>query len=259
MLGGMATPVQDRVSLAMLAVNSGKGLTPTEIAASWRAAWPDQPQPDEVKKDRGTMSFRIAGSHVVIAAIPMPLPAPELEAAIQRSWLWPEARSATAGHKAHVIVTVLDGDLDPVPRATLLTRVIAALARVGDVAAVYWGSASLLIEPADFVERATSSLSEGGLPLPLWVNVLLSTEKRRTTASTRGLEALGHREFEVVDSKVDPEGLFEFLGGVISYVTENGPVLKHGETIGLSAKHKVKIEHCASAFNPGQRVIRLHA
>ena len=40
------------------------------------------------------------------------------------------------------------------------------------------------------------------------------------------------------------------------YLLENGPVLKHGETIGMSAEQKIGIRHCRSSFGHPGKVIR---
>jgi hypothetical protein len=41
------------------------------------------------------------------------------------------------------------------------------------------------------------------------------------------------------------------------YLLENGPVLKHGETIGMSAEQQIRISHSASSFGHHGKVIRL--
>jgi hypothetical protein len=249
--------MSDSISLAMVILRSGKGLNARDIFAAWARLWPDEPAPGNPSKDGSTLSFEVGTAQIVIAAMPAPIPAPDIQAAVVASWMWPGADAAVAGHRAHAIATLIAPELSPVERAVVLTRVIAAVIEAGDVSAVYWGSAGLLCEPASFVASAQEELGQGTYPLTLWVNMILSREGRRTSVSTMGLRALGHKEMEVFETKIDPEQVLEFLGGVVSYVVENGPVLKHGETIGLSAKHKVKIRHVRSNFAPDVEVIQL--
>jgi hypothetical protein len=41
------------------------------------------------------------------------------------------------------------------------------------------------------------------------------------------------------------------------YLLENGPVLKHGQTIGMTAEQQLSIQHCPSSFGHPGTVIRL--
>ncbi|MBM3275973.1 MAG: DUF4261 domain-containing protein [Candidatus Sericytochromatia bacterium] len=69
---------------------------------------------------------------------------------------------------------------------------------------------------------------------------------------TTGLEAFGHREIEIPRSEMDLGDLREWLHGIILYVLENGPILRDGETIGMTPTHKVRISHCPSKLDrPG--------
>jgi hypothetical protein len=48
----------------------------------------------------------------------------------------------------------------------------------------------------------------------------------------------------------------EWLLNIMYYLLEKGPVLKHGETIGMSAEQRIRIRHCASSFGHSGKVIR---
>ena len=51
--------------------------------------------------------------------------------------------------------------------------------------------------------------------------------------------------------------LREWLLNIICYLLEKGPVLKDGETLGMTAEQKIRIRHCKSSFgHPGQ-ILRL--
>jgi hypothetical protein len=51
--------------------------------------------------------------------------------------------------------------------------------------------------------------------------------------------------------------LREWLVNISYYLIENGPVLKDGDTIGVSAEHQMKIRHAKSQVGHTGKVIRL--
>jgi hypothetical protein len=249
-----------RVALAFVALNSGEGVTLEEISAAWSRCWPEETPlvPDEDSDD--TLSYSFDEAVVAIAHVAAPIPSEAVEQAARQSWMWPEAGESVAGHTSHLIVTVLADERSPVERLELLSRVIVAIIEACEVAAVHWGAAGMLIEPSEFRGVVEESCEDGMPPLMLWVNLLASaSENEGATLVTLGMQSLGLVELEVLNSKLEPADLLEFVGGVVSYLAENGPVLQDGETIGLSEDQKVTVEHTTSAFNPGQPVIRLHA
>jgi hypothetical protein len=64
-------------------------------------------------------------------------------------------------------------------------------------------------------------------------------------------------EIEIPRIDMEPGELREWLLNITYYLLENGPVLEHGQTIGMSAEQQIRIRHCPSSFgNPGT-VIRL--
>jgi hypothetical protein len=95
-------------------------------------------------------------------------------------------------------------------------------------------------------------------PLYLWVDLRAIRNKDGTTGLfTTGLSALGHMEIELPRIEMDPGELREWLLNIMYYLLENGPVLKHGETIGMSEEQKIRIRHCPSSFGHPGKVIRL--
>jgi len=109
-------------------------------------------------------------------------------------------------------------------------------------------------------EFATEFLPQS-LPLYLWIDLRAGrTDSGKMAGFTRGLEALGHREFETEDSPEAPGELRERFIGLASYVLENGPVIQDGDTVGDSADHKIRVVHSPSAFgNEGQVMKLIHS
>ena len=248
---------EENVALAMLALRASKRIEAREFVEAWKENWPTEPTPRDCEREEEVLSIRIAGRDIIVAAMEAPIPESGMERAHGRSWMWPESREAMADHRDHLLVVVRGPDMDPVEASMLLTRVITALIAVTDAVGVYWGAADLLTEAAEFAQGARESFEEGGLPVHRWVSIAVSREEGRSTATTCGLEAFGQKEMEIIESRQEPGDVLDFLGNVVGHVVEHGPVLEHGQTIGLTPKQKIKIDHRASEFDPERQVIRL--
>jgi hypothetical protein len=77
------------------------------------------------------------------------------------------------------------------------------------------------------------------------------------SAATHGLEALGHKELEVRDSRASIGDLRTTLLDVALYVLRRGPVLKHGQTFGSTDEQRWSIRHERSQLVKGRHVIVL--
>lgn len=124
--------------------------------------------------------------------------------------------------------------------------------------AVYWPEATQVLFPKVFVDMARTINTPDAPPLYLWVDLrAFRNEDGATGMFTTGLAPLGHMEIEIPRIEMDPGELREWLLNIIYYLLEKGPVLKHGQTIGMSAEHQISIKHTASSFGHSGKVIRL--
>jgi hypothetical protein len=134
-----------------------------------------------------------------------------------------------------------------------VSMVARAISSTHETVAWYCGNASQILKP-----DVASDLVENGAYVAVWVNVLCTPKPRSgLDASTIGLEAMGHNEFEIVGTKRDVATVYELLMDLSVYVLENGPVLKHGQTFGRSATEKFGIEVGSSRLGKRGKVIRL--
>src|SRR5689334_4311590 len=107
----------------------------------------------------------------------------------------------------------------------------------------------LVLFPRLFINMADEFNSPQTLPLHLWVDARIFRNQDGTIGLfTTGLAALGHMEIEIPHIDMPPGDLREWLMNIVLYVVQNGPVLKHGQTIGMSAEQKIKIRHAPSSF-----------
>lgn len=208
----------------------------------------------------GVFSFEVGDEFLALALMPAPYPATELEGPIATTWMWP-ARSPIENvkqHRSHLLITMTGGAADPVRRRLILTAVTALAAKQPGVMAVYWGEATLVIYPPLFVDMAEKINSPDAPPLYLWVDLrVLRNKDGSTCLFTTGLSPLGHMEIEIPQIEMDPGELREWLLNIMYYLLENGPVLKDGETIGMSEEQQIRIRHCPSSFGHPGKVIRL--
>jgi len=211
--------------------------------------------------DRGKeelFSFQVGDEFFPLAT--MPVPYPNLEGPIATTWLWPRQPpiDQIKSHRSHLLITANGGAADPVKRRLLVTAVTALAAKQAGVMAVYWPEATLVHFPPLFIAMAEKLNSPEAPPLYLWVDMrALRNEDGTTGLFTTGLTALGHMEIEIPRIEMAPGELREWLLNIIYYLLEKGPVLKHGQTIGMTAEQQIKIRHCPSSFGHPGTVIRL--
>jgi hypothetical protein len=212
------------------------------------------------RAEGGVFSFDVGDEFLALALMPAPFPEADLEGPIATSWMWPPQPpiEKVKQHRSHLLITMTGGAADPVRRRLILTAVTALAAKQPGVMAVFWPEATLVIFPPVFVEMAEQIDSPQAPPLYLWVDLRAFRNKDGTTGLfTTGLSALGHMEIEIPRIEMDPGELREWLLNIMYYLLENGPVLKDGETIGMSAEQQIRIRHCPSSFGHPGKVIRL--
>lgn len=241
------------VALAMVVLKDAASVNPDRLAAALGKV---ASGPVEVDREKQlAISVPLGDAFAIVSLMPGPIPGPDLDAACRASWLWPGAAGALKGCKAHLIVVVMAPG-DPVGAYVLLTRVVAAAVQGTGAPGVYWGNAGMVHEGAAFVEEAAGA-SRDSLPVGLWVRVNLSVDGGKCDGSTTGMEPLGHPEFEVHESARSPQEVGEILMMVSSYVLDQGPVLKHGQTFGRSQDERIPVRHGKSKWEKGRKVIVL--
>lgn len=250
-------------SIQMCMVGLKSPVSASAVKEAWNTLFPSSLCGAVDTSKEGTMTFHCEGQSVTMVAIPAPIPAPEIEAAAEASFMWPDAKEAMKAMRAHAILASIQ-DQKPthesaVQLAVLNTRLAAALCSCGSAVGVYWGSAALLHEPEAFAEFASTLLEDGTLPVMLWINIMVGAKgpKGPFNLSTHGMGSFGHKEFEILGSTMPPNDLRMMIMDVIGYVLENGPVLKHGETFGPDEDTEWSVEHTTSTITKGLPVIRL--
>lgn len=244
--------------LGMLALRSTDGLNGPAITAAWEDLFPGAGPLTGTVGDKGAWEFKHSDRSLILAQAPFPIPRGDIESACERSWMWKEAEQEMAGQTSHLIV-LTHAHAAPVEEAIAVSRLLAAAAKCGDPAGVYWGNCGQVHKPALFID-AMRSFTGGNLPVMLWVGVVVSADRENGpfTLSSRGLRCFGHKELEIIDAPVSVGRLRMLAYEVINYLLLSGPVLKHGHTFGQSRTERFRVEHTTSRFRENEPVLRLH-
>lgn len=219
--------------------------------------WPQLPLGSGSAESGNAWSFRVGSTDVILAKMDAPVPWQELEGPCTTSLLWPDAESQLRDHRAHLVVTI-SGELSSVELTTLLTQVTTSvLATSSSALGVYWGTATLLLPKAFFVDCATEMLPHAW-PIDLWIDLRVGSEDgEHSSGFTIGLAALGHMEFETENAYESPTELRERLWSLADYVLSNNPLIRDGDTVGEDAIEKIRVVYSDSAFGHDGRVMRL--
>ncbi|MCC6738059.1 MAG: DUF4261 domain-containing protein [Planctomycetia bacterium] len=249
-----APPPEPGPQFCMVALPQPATPDAAAVAKAFRAVFPGKAL-DIVESDPEAMQFRSGDVPVMATAIPLPIPAGDIEAAAARSWMWPQAAAAMRSQRGHVIVAAID-NASAREAAIAVSRVAGAMAHAGKAVGIYWGNSGQIHRPDMFVEM----VRDLDPPLPLWVGIVISARSREGpfTLSTCGLRSLGHKELEIIDTHLGIGDLRGTVFDISNYLLDNGPVLEHGHTFGRSPAEKWKVEHTTSKFREGEPVIRLH-
>lgn len=255
---GVDVPKPERnLGLAMVTLDRVRTLPEGTLLAFLQDSGWALPRAKELRQEGDTLSFELDGAAVTLTLMRAPIPWGDLEGPARAAWHWPEATERLTTHRAHVIVAVLAPGMDRISTMLLLTRVVAAVAATTDASGVYWGEGPVVNAPDDFVEEAKRTSREQ-LPLYLWLAFQLSRNPDGTfTLATSGMRSFGFMELELVAMREKPATLVDRAFNFAHYLLDHGPVLKDGDTIGLSAHERFRIRHVPSAVDPSRMVFRI--
>ena len=225
--------------------------------AALASAWPELPPVSNFRRRGNVLTFELGEATVGIASIPRPIPWEELEGPIAAAWYWPQAEDTLVDQQAHLLVTLLDEQKEPIPKSMLLTKIVAALVNEVDALGIFWGPGRLVHEPSAFVEQC-SQMTHEHLPLYLWIDFRIQREADGSLILfTTGLERLGQPEIEVRNYQGEPQRLLEAVYNVAHYALDRIKPLQDGDTIGVSDFERLVVHQEPSMLDPNKPVIRL--
>jgi hypothetical protein len=241
--------------LAMPLFPRSGSVSSAKVVAAWKRLFVDGPALALESDKDSIATFAIAGRSVCAAHMPVPVPNHEAADMVRTSWMWKGPDTPIREHRSHAIVTSMESG-DPLEDAWDVARLSAALLVAGEGSALYWGNS----RQVHLAQVAIGMASEmGSAPVPLFVGITISAPGREGpfSAATHGLDALGHKEFEVRGTRMGIGDLRMTLLDLSGYVLRSGPVLEHGQTFGPSADVHWSISHEPSTLVPGRDAIVL--
>lgn len=157
--------------------------------------------------------------------------------------IFPEAPDAPALDAEVVRYSVQD--------ALLLTRISLLLGASCSALAVYWDGSTSIHSWTAF-EESCSAMTPTNLPLRIWIDFRLwETKDGSRGLVTRGMSALGQREFEVIGSTSSAQQIRAWSYTVAHYCLEKSTVLEHGQAVGISPKEWIRTWIVSSRLEPG--------
>jgi hypothetical protein len=111
--------------------------------------------------------------------------------------------------------------------------------------------------PKLFVEMAEKTKSPEAPPLYLWVDYRVFRNDDGTSGMfTTGLAAIGFMEIEIPSAPMKPGELREWAVNISYYLVDKGPVLRDGNTIGVTKEAMFRIRHVPSSHGAPGPVMR---
>jgi hypothetical protein len=250
----MSDPERTSTAIAMVATNSERLPDLQSILAAAGVA--TESASAGQKWDRNSFVFQSQGGMVAVSLMPGPIPWSQLEGPCATAWWWPDAASAMSSHKFHFLVAVMGGEIEPVERRLILTRVVSAVLQSTDAAGVYWGEGTLVHEPNQFVSMADGA-DGTNIPGMLWLDIRIeATDGGAFRCFTTGMSPLGFREIEVEQSNLPPDELLGFIGDTATYIVNGRVTINDGATMGRTATEQYRVRFAPSMFDRGE-VMRL--
>ncbi|OJJ19240.1 hypothetical protein BKI52_20730 [marine bacterium AO1-C] len=207
-------------------------------------------------QDNNAVVLQIQDQIVALMFLEVPIPWEDIEPVCRSAYYWPQASETLKKQQAHVIVSIMS-DSSALEKYQLLTKVITAVLKLTPALAVYQGMQSLILSPERYLEES-DLLRNNSLPISLWVYFGLFTEEDETISGyTYGLNEFDKMELEVNQSNQTLTDIYGFLYNISHYLLAYDPVLKDGETIGMTAEQKVMMTHRSSRYLEETTVIDL--
>lgn len=234
---------------AMIPLRICVELSAEAIKADFAARWPHMSKPVSLPASEDQIAFCVGDYDVVIANMQAPIPWAELEPLCEASLLWQDATTALRDHATHTIVAVRTGK-GPIEQSRFLTQVCASVLTTCEQAiGVFWLNATLLVPPEFFLFCATEVMPES-LPVHIWVDCQVGLDNNgKNIGYTVGMAALGHLDIEAVNVPESLEDLRDRLYLIVSYILENGPIIKDGDTIGKDSLERVHVIYRKSVLS----------
>jgi hypothetical protein len=216
--------------------------------------------------DEKTRLIKIGSTVVAALLVNLPLPNDAWDRSVTLDKLWPKAKNVMAEHVAHVIVSTVSATSNQetaLEAAAAVTLVSAALTKTLPTTAVIWATGATITQPERFINSA-KSLELRQLPTDIWVGLTwldgMPTAKRKKTLAvlTTGLMPFVSREIEFMPSTLAPPVIADRILGASQLLIIKGPILREGETLGISNNERIRAHLADRGQRPNVPVYQLN-
>ena len=189
-------------------------------------------------KSDDALVFEVGDMVAAVSLATHPIPNGEAEANAENNYMWEDAVGVAREHRAHIMVAVFGKEEDAIEKGKLYAKIMASCCLQRYATGVY--IRGVVLEPRLYKGLA-DMMKEGELPIFNWIWFGLWRDEGGMNAYTRGMEAFGKDEMEVLGTDAEPVDLRDFLADLASFVLENDVELHDGETIGFTDDDKHSI------------------
>jgi hypothetical protein len=210
-------------------------------------------------------ALSVAGVALVVMFVDAPLPESSYSNALRLNRIWPkDAANAMRAHRAHVVVGMVReiNRKTALAEASAVTLLAAALSELLPAAAMIWTTAVSITSPASL--RAHAQRLANAVPLDIWLQLEwldgppTPDGKRTLAVLTQGLRPFVGRELEFAPWPLDPPTIALRVLGTGEYLIINGPVIKDGDTLGVSESEAIRVRLRDGGQRPGVPIYELN-
>ncbi len=194
--------------------------------------------------------LEIEGYKIAIGNMDVPIPGDEIKTTAEYNYFWKNGIEEATKHRGHIIVSILNAGINPIIENLLFSKVASSILNNSKAIGVYIGGRTLLLKK-DFYQYNVEEMSEGNLPLYIWIYFGMRNEDDKYSIYTYGLSNFNKEEMEIINSIRPLNELSEMMFNLVHYVIASNVPLKNGETIGISAEQKLKITESKGKYLDG--------
>lgn len=241
---------EQKVVTATILLSDKNTLETKSLVAALKSDW--KINADSASTRDKTVVFSVPGATVMIAHLDYPVPAAEIKAGADLSWLWKNAAPEALRHQSQVVISVIGAATKTVELYKILTKVAGATLE-NTHATGYFINDRYLLLPKNFVlSAARNMLNEETLPLYCWVYFGMLQESEGASGYTYGLQDFGMQEMEVVNSKNTLTEVHSMLYELTGYLLQKNVRLQDGQTFEGLEDLKLPVRLSKAAFLQGQ-------
>lgn len=231
-------PAENSMILGMVLLTEVQTLDLHKLTQSLKSSWDLDAEVSGSGDDANVL--QIQGYTIGLLEIPMPIPEEEIERVSAYQYFWPNILEEASTHQAHIIISLLQADKDPILENLLFSQITASILELSPSLGVYLGGRTLLLSKTFYLENLRI-MQNKGLPIYTWIYFGLRQENDKNSVYSFGLKDFQKTEMEILDSEHSFEDLLTMIYTFTHYVLESNIELKNGETIGLSEDQKLNI------------------